>query len=184
MTAALRLESFAPRIVAAAPPPITPAQLVEARLEGIAEGRAAAADESAATVAGALQALAAALAAATAEREARDAAARRDSAALVRSVLARVAPRLRVEALAERVLLELTGRLAATPPDPCRIRCEEDLVAPLRLALASAGITGVEVTVGAGPLEVAVPGGALRIDTAAFEAALDRLIDDFARGEG
>lgn len=183
MSAGLRLESFAPRIAAAPPPPITAEELAEARLEGFAQGRAAAADESAAAVADALNTLAAALAETEAAHEARQAANRRDMAVLVRSVVACLAPRLRAEALAERVVRELAERAAAVPPEACRIRCEEALVAPLRDALASAGIAGVAVAAGPGPLEVAVPGGSLRIDIMAFEAALDRMIGDFAGGE-
>lgn len=180
MSTGLRLECFSARGLAAPPPMITPADLDEAHGLGFAAGRAAAFDEGAAAVGAALQALATALDGARAARAAQDAATRREIAALVRAVIARIAPRMRAETLAEHIVQELTDRAAAAPAERCRIRCEEALAAPLRAALARAGIAGVEVTTGSGPVEVAVPGGSLRIDMPAFEAALDRLVADFA----
>lgn len=181
MMAGLRLESFSPRI-AAPPPPITAADLAEARSQGFAAGRTAAADDAAAGVAAALRDLSAAIAEAEAGARGRDAAFRRDTAVLVRAVVARIAPRLRAEALAERVVEALAGHPAAAPR-ACRIRCEADLAGPLAAALEGAGIAGVELAVAPGPLQVEVPGGELRIDMAAFEAALDRMVADFAEGE-
>lgn len=181
MSAVLRLESFTARS-AAAPAPISPEQLAAARAEGFADGLAAGADAAAAGVADAIQALASALAAAEADRAARSAESRRELATLLRAVVVRLAPALRAEALAEQVVRALTSQ-RETPRQSCRIRCSEDLVAPLRQALADGRIDGVAVTAGDGPLEIIVPGGTLRIDMPTYEAALDRLVAEIGEGE-
>lgn len=181
MSAVLRLESFSARI-AVAPPPITTEHLAHARGEGFAAGLEAGADAAAAAVAAAIQALTAALSEAEANRAGRDAMARREMAALLRAVIGRLAPPLRAGVVAERVVAELAA-LDAAAPEAARIRCEAGLVAPVRQALATAGIAGVEVAAGEGPLEVTLPGGALRIDMAGLETALDRLVAEIAEGE-
>lgn len=182
MSAMLRLESFSARTAVPPPPTIRREEVEAARAEGFAAGRAAEAEAGSAAVASALRDLAAALSAAATAREDRATAMRREMADLVRAVIARLAPRLRAEALCERVVDELTARTAATPL-ACRIRCDAGLVAALSRALEGAGIAGVEVVAGEGPLEVEVPGGALRIDRTGFEAALDRLVGDIAEGD-
>lgn len=182
MSLGLRLESFASP-GAAPPPAITVAELVEARRAGIDEGRAAAARDAAIAAAAALQDIAAALAAATAAGRESELAWRADAAVLAQAVIARLAQPLRAASLAERVVLALQRRVDGPSGAGCRIRCAAELVRPLAAALAGAGIAGVEVIAGAGPVEVSMPGGALRIDMAGFEADLDRLASEFGQGE-
>lgn len=182
MSLGLRLESFSSP-TAAPPPAITAAQLLEARRAGFCEGRAAAADEAGAATAIALQEIAAALGAVAEDGHRRELAWRAEAAVLARAIIGQIAPASRAASLAERVVLALNRRVDGTTGARCRISCAADLVEGLDAALRHAGIAGVEVTAGRGPVEVSLPGGALRIDMPAFEADLARLASEFAQGE-
>ena len=161
MSLELRLESFSSPSAAPAPA-ITGAQLLDARRAGFDEGRAAAAEEAGAATAAALQEIAAALAVAAGEGHRRELAWRAEAAVLAQSIVGRIAPASRAASLAERVVLALNRRVDGPSGAGCRIRCAPDLVAGLDAALRRAGIAGVEVSPGAGPVEVSLPGGALR----------------------
>ncbi len=178
---ALRLEDFSTRLPAddLAAPGIESLRL--ARMEGQAEGAALARDRQMEELTEALRRHGEAMAA-TSAAQARQA---RETRAEIADLLRAVAGALLPRGGGARLVAELVGALedaGETAPSRAHIHCPAHLHDALRQACRDAGLTMPTLTAAPEPA-LHLDGGVTRVDLAAMQERLLRLIDDYATGE-
>ncbi|AXC49037.1 hypothetical protein DRW48_04435 [Paracoccus suum] len=173
MIQTLQLESFLR--VAPAPPPAAvfdEADLAMARAAGRVEGLAEGRDAAASILAAAVDELAAQLAAQ--DRRLADSSRHLEVqiSDVARAIIAALAAPLRAETLSAQVCAALAAEIEAGIPAPPRLRCEAASAPALRAALDSGGLHQIQIDTGGSGAEFGVPDGLVRLDPDRLQAAL------------
>lgn len=185
MIACLRLESFSPPAVRTAAPPealLTQADLEAARVTGFDEGQSAARDSDRLRLTEAIGALAEALSRDAARRDADAVQWRTTIAALLRAVMARIAPRMRAAAVTDTILQEIGNLSLMVPAPTLRVTCDPGTADLLRPAMDAAGLGGIAVDIAEGCPTIHADCGVMAIDMDGLADRLDLLLDELETG--
>lgn len=178
---ALRLDDFSSRLLPGDMIVPDGEALLRARAEGHAEGAAQAHDRQLDTLALALRQHAEALALATTAHDRRDRETKAEIAQLLRAVAGALLP-LGGDARLVEALVETLTEAGTEAAPRARIACPVHLHDAIRAACEVAGLSAPSLTAAPEPT-LYLDDSVTRIDLAAMQDHLMRLIDDYATGE-